>query len=419
MKSPLFREEAVKANSTRAIGNILIASNVSHLAICTLFSVLACALLTFFALFSYQRKAQLTGVILPSAGVLRSVTSFNGVIIRRCVKEGQRVEQGDALFELTNERSDGLGSDAEKTISKLLQSRKQSLLEERGHLQLQGAQRAEALERRASDLRSDLLRIDSQIALQAQRVKLAMASMERYARLEAQGFVAAAGVQEREAELLDQRQRLSDYERSKTAQERELERTLAELREQRIQSQRDLEVTDRSVSSVDQELTESEFRRRVVIRASQSGIVASLNVEAGTSVSAGQTLALLTPVDGPMVADLYAPSSAIGFLKPNMTTYLRYHAYPYQKFGQHKARIIEVSRTALKPDEIRANSAVPLFGTDPVYRVRVAIEEQYVRAYGNSYPLKSGMTVDGSVPLERRRLYEWVFDPLFSVAGRL
>jgi membrane fusion protein len=34
-------------------------------------------------------------------------------------------------------------------------------------------------------------------------------------------------------------------------------------------------------------------------------------------------------------------------------------------------------------------------------------------------PLKSGMLVDASVLLERRRLYEWVLEPLFSISGRL
>ena len=34
-------------------------------------------------------------------------------------------------------------------------------------------------------------------------------------------------------------------------------------------------------------------------------------------------------------------------------------------------------------------------------------------------PLRSGMLVDASVMLERRKLYEWVLEPLFSISGRL
>jgi membrane fusion protein len=33
--------------------------------------------------------------------------------------------------------------------------------------------------------------------------------------------------------------------------------------------------------------------------------------------------------------------------------------------------------------------------------------------------LLAGMTVEADVLLERRRLYEWVLEPLYALAGRL
>ncbi len=42
-----------------------------------------------------------------------------------------------------------------------------------------------------------------------------------------------------------------------------------------------------------------------------------------------------------------------------------------------------------------------------------------MQAYGNAVPLKSGMLVDASILLEKRRLYEWVLEPLFSISGRM
>ena len=44
---------------------------------------------------------------------------------------------------------------------------------------------------------------------------------------------------------------------------------------------------------------------------------------------------------------------------------------------------------------------------------------QAVRAYGRQYPLQSGMELDANIELDRRRLYQWVLDPLYSVRGRL
>jgi membrane fusion protein len=40
-------------------------------------------------------------------------------------------------------------------------------------------------------------------------------------------------------------------------------------------------------------------------------------------------------------------------------------------------------------------------------------------AYGQSLALRSGMLLDADVWIDRRRLIEWIFDPLLSVAGRV
>ena len=55
---------------------------------------------------------------------------------------------------------------------------------------------------------------------------------------------------------------------------------------------------------------------------------------------------------------------------------------------------------------------------EPLYRVKVALEAQTVAAYGRAEPLQAGMQVEADVLLDRRRLIEWVFEPVFSLAGR-
>ena len=49
------------------------------------------------------------------------------------------------------------------------------------------------------------------------------------------------------------------------------------------------------------------------------------------------------------------------------------------------------------------------------YRVTVRLESQTVRAYGKDEPLLPGMQVDADIMGERRRLYEWLLEPLQSV----
>ena len=44
---------------------------------------------------------------------------------------------------------------------------------------------------------------------------------------------------------------------------------------------------------------------------------------------------------------------------------------------------------------------------------------QAVQAYGQPQPLAAGMQLEADVLLDRRRLIEWIFEPLLSVTGRV
>ena len=58
--------------------------------------------------------------------------------------------------------------------------------------------------------------------------------------------------------------------------------------------------------------------------------------EPGQSVTPAPALASLIPADTRLQAQLFAPSSAIGFVRPDQTVLLRYQAFPYQKFGHQR-----------------------------------------------------------------------------------
>jgi membrane fusion protein len=55
---------------------------------------------------------------------------------------------------------------------------------------------------------------------------------------------------------------------------------------------------------------------------------------------------------------------------------------------------------------------------EPLYRIKAALDSQTVLAYGRPQPLQAGMQVEADILLDRRRLIEWIFEPLLSLAGR-
>ncbi|MFC4930787.1 HlyD family secretion protein [Massilia sp. GCM10023247] len=411
----LFRSQAVEHAKAQQYGDVMLASPVSHRVLTAVFVCIALCIIAFFILFSTTRKAQATGVLLPAAGVIRVTPSQGGIIIRKGVTEGQAVKAGQIMFVLSSERSSGTSESAEKKISALLERQLVSLRSELKQSELQGAQRISAAQRRIRDIVDEAERARGQIGLQKRRVALAEAALNRYSELEATKYISAAQLQDKQAELLDQRQRLADLERVHAGSQRELAAAQADLNDLQLQAQREVSVLGRNASSLEQNLTENEARREILVRAPVAGTVGALAAEVGQTIAPGTTLASVLPEGAQLEAEVYLPSRSIGFVKPDMQVLLRYQAYPYQKFGQHRARVRDVFDTSMLPHELGLpqNAAA-----EPLYRIRLTLDSQTIQAYGNQLPLKSGMVVDASIHLDHRRLYEWILEPLLSITGR-
>jgi membrane fusion protein len=63
---------------------------------------------------------------------------------------------------------------------------------------------------------------------------------------------------------------------------------------------------------------------------------------------------------------------------------------------------------------IQSQLSSALTGTEDYYRVWVLLEKPYVQAYGEKIKVQSGMKVDADMLLERRRIYEWLIEPILS-----
>jgi len=174
----------------------------------------------------------------------------------------------------------------------------------------------------------------------------------------------------------------------------------------------------REAQALAKESAENDSKHEVLIRAPQDGTVGSVLAEPGQSVAPDAALASLVPADTRLQAHLYAPSSALGFIRPEQAVRLRVAAFPHQKFGHQAGVVQQVSSTPLQAGEL---AALPLATkpNEPMYRVTVTLERQNVMAYGHEQPLAAGMQLEADVLLERRRLIEWMFAPVLGIAGRV
>lgn len=422
MNSPaqplLFRREAVDYLGGHLYGQVLLAQPLSYSVLTAFFLVLSLIVAVFLFSFSYTSKATVQGLIVPSRGALRVVPPQAGIVSTRLVGEGSLVKRGDVLFVLSNERSTLDMPAQEQAVARLLQARRSSFLREREQQQAQDGQRLLALQRRESELASALRHVEAQISLQQERARLAEQAYRRNLDLQASSFISRAGVQTSEAEWLDQRQRLGDLQRTRSETARDLDAARFEQKDVLSQSRRNTEALAREITELDQQLAENAAKREITVRAGQAGRVTGITAQPGQMVTSTQSIATILSGGSTLEAELYAPSRTVGFIKVGMPVLLRYQAYPYQKFGQSSGRVLEVTASVLAQGDLPPVAA-SAGGKEPVYRIRVQIDQQSVRAYGREQPLLPGMALEASVLLEKRRLHEWILDPLFSVTGRV
>lgn len=423
--SALFRKEAFAQARPAAYGTVMLARPVSHLVLTLVFAAFALALVAFFAATSYTRKAKVPGVLLPDKGLIRVMPAQPGVVSERHVHEGQAVKAGDVLFVLVSERSGASSGVAEARLATLLRHRRDSFVAEREQIRLQVRQRIDAAHRKSSDLEAERGRIAHQVVLQQRRVELADNVLRRTTELGAQHFVSAVQVQDKQGELLDQQQKLADLQRAQAAVGRDLAALQDEVRDLQVQAQRDRQAEDRNIGDTERDLTENDARRVIQVRAPQDGTVSAITADVGQSIGAQQGIASILPAGSVLEAELYAPSRAAGFVHPGMPVMLRYQSYAFQKFGQTRGIVREVSSMAMRPDEMAlpgAATGVAAAGaadSEPLYRVRVTLPSQSVTAFGHDHALKPGTALEGSLLLETRRIHEFVLEPLYTIKGGL
>jgi len=408
----LFRQEALDAQREQAAGTILLLRPVPMRLAALVAGVLALALAVVLATGSYTRKARIAGLIAPADGALAVVAPQPGRVAAVRVADGQQVAAGQVLYELSSGRvgRDGL---IEERIAGALGERRRLLQQELSLQDGQLRQRERELRDRLVLLEAESTRLDQELALQQARTGNAERLLAKYRALREQGFLSEMQLLQAENDLHDQQSRRQALERAQLAVRRDLLSTGQEA--QRIGGQARLSAAQlsRGMAGLDQEAAEHEGRHRVRIVAPAAGTVTALAAEAGQAVAAGMPLATVLPAGSSLEARLLAPSSAIGFIAPGQRVLIRVAAFPYQKFGQLDSRVLRVEQSP-------APDAQPAQGGrgEPYYRVVVSLPAQSMLAYGKPQPLRTGMTVEADVQLDRRRLFEWMIEPLLGAARK-
>jgi len=416
----LFRREALEHRRQDWLGSIQLIRPLSLSVLTGLVVLTAAVVAGYLTLGEYTRKARVSGYLVPDRGVIRLVPPQAATVVEAQATEGQAVHAGDVLFVLAVGQAT-LSGDTQAAVQSSLATREQSLLSAaRERVQLEQAQSA-AIDAQIADMRRELDAMAVEAGLQRQRLALAQDALTQYEGLRNENFVSSAQVRAKAEDVLGVKAQLQSLERQRATRLREIAALQSQRIELPLRTRAAQGEIDRDIAALAQASAENEARQRIVVRAPQDGIVSGVLAARGQTVTPAAALASLLPADAKLQAHLFAPSSAVGFVRANHAVQLRYQAFPYQKFGHQSGEVAQVSRSPLQASELAGlplPAAMSASG-EPLYRITVNLDQQSVAAYGEKQLLSPGMQLEADVLLDRRRLIEWLFEPVLGIAGRV
>ena len=273
-----------------------------------------------------------------------------------------------------------------------------------------------------SRLEDDLNQVAASIKIQEEEIEKAKRVLDNYSSIIGIGAVSREDFDSKNMEYLLTLEKKDSLKTNKSSLEKQINEQLYTVEKLQHEHKNQLSQLDRLSYDNEQQSVEVKASDSSVIRASQPGVVSSVYAQTGQYIDTSKPLMTILPRNNVLIAQLYVPDRAIGFIEIGDVVLLRYQAYPYQKFGHAKARVSSIARTAVAAQNIPSIGTVSLqeqVNNEPMYLVQVELSYQNIKAYGKYLPLQVGMTLEADILQERRKLYEWVLEPIYSITGKI
>jgi membrane fusion protein len=405
----LFRQEAIDAQREKLLGAVSTARPVPLRVFTALAAAIAIALVVYAFWGEYTRRERVEGFLATDVGEARVLAPAAAVVEELFVKEGAEVKQGAPIARL-------LLSAGQTTAvpTKELEEQKRQVQGELEAAKLLSKQQGEQLRGRIVTLNAELDQSSGEIELQKARVASAQEEVDRGEKLVREKFWPPSMLIEKKNALLEQQGKLQALRRQRTALERDIANARSDLASIPVKLVQQTAQLERKISEIDAQIRIGITNTEMNVPAPTTGVVTNIQVARGASVAGDAPIATVLP-KGSLQAQLLVPTRASGFIREGNSVVLRYDAFPFQRFGQYRGQVANVSRTVWSAGE-RVGTMV---AREAVYRVDVKLDRQTVMAAGTEMPLRPGMALSADILLEKRTIFEWVFEPVLELRGRL
>jgi hemolysin D len=351
-----------------------------------------------------------TGEIIPSERT-KSIASIEVASVKAIyVEEGQSVKKGDVLIELDSSipslEQDKAMNSTDEAILQIARSRamigaidsleppKLSAISGISAEKLREAQNQ--VEGQFQDFVTKLQRIDGLISNYAQALPLITQQASDYKALAQNNDVPKHAYLEKEQARIELEGKLTDARNQRAALIAETRRAAYEARTE----------GNKIVGVSRPEAQKAAVHRTLLKLVSPvDGTVQQLTVHTvGGVVPAAQPLMMIVPQEHQIRVEAMVENKDIGFVKEDQTAAVKVDAFQYTKYGLIPARVIHISRDAIK-DEKRGL----------IYSVIVALDKSSILVNGRDIKLSPGMSVNVDIKTGDRRVIEYILSPLLKM----
>lgn len=362
----------------------------------------------FLATAEYARKETIRGWLVSRDGVVRITHNVAGIVDSIATKPGESVRAGDPVIYLSRDTflEDGRSSSDEMLLE--LRQQVAALDRQAALARAHAAIERDSVATQLQGLEQERDALSRQMIEQQRRLTAARDKLKLLKAAARNGAATQWEVLRQEDERIVLKQAFGAMQQSEMALEREREELMARDRSLPVETERLISSLMSQRSQLLQEITEHESTRRVVLKSPISGRLASLEIHEGNAVLPNQLLATVLPENMTMVAEVFVPSSAIGFIKPGQRARLMYDAFPLQQFGTFAGKVQSVSEFILMPSEVPQTFLL----REATFKVHIAIDSDIVVLKSGSAPLRPGMLLAAEIILESRSLLDWLLEPL-------
>ncbi len=411
----LFRQQALSHQSNKLLGEVILIRPLSFALLTTALVIIVVVIMAFLLYGKYGRRETVSGYLLPDKGVVNIYAPYLGIAEKTYIKEGQSVSKNDKLYHVSTDfRMSENFSNNEKLLHYLAEEK--ASLEKKITLEtIRFQEQKITLENQSQYLNQEIKQIKNQVHTAKKDLALAEKLWKKYKRLRKKNLIIEPELNQQEYNYLAKNTALQKIKQLLLSKTADLQTTKLQLKQ--LPTQRDIRLQELQSQqlALAERLTTIRSERGYDINSPIDGKVSAIIAKRGQKIDLSTPLLTIIPKNSTLQAELFLPSRSIGFTEIGQTVLMRYEAFPYQRYGLARGKIVEISKTVINPQEVRLAIGVK----EPVYRVKVKLDKQSIQANGKTIFLQSGMQLSADILLEKRSLSEWLLEPIYSLRGRL